>query len=90
MSPLRSTDGYVLMATHLPHHSQEEDVYDLFTQFGYIKQFSFRRCLSSILPETSYCLVQFETKEEAADAITNLDGYTIASHKISVDWAFSS
>lgn len=87
--PQKSVEGWVIIITHLHEEAQEEDIRELFGEYGQIKslcfgvdrQTGFSKC-------KGYAFIEYGTKAEAQDAINVREGSDILGKRIHVDWAF--
>eukprot|EP00518_Triparma_eleuthera_P000384 CAMPEP_0182452990 /NCGR_PEP_ID=MMETSP1319-20130603/245_1 /TAXON_ID=172717 /ORGANISM="Bolidomonas pacifica, Strain RCC208" /LENGTH=91 /DNA_ID=CAMNT_0024650875 /DNA_START=146 /DNA_END=417 /DNA_ORIENTATION=+ len=84
--PQRSVEGWVLIVTGIHDEASEDDVEDAFIDFGNVQKLTCPRSRSSgrLL---GYALIEFAEKEEAADAIINMDKKPLLGKEIRVDYA---
>jgi len=85
--PLRSVEGWVTFVTGIHEEAQEEDIRELFCDFGRIKSIVLNADRKSGLAK-GYALVEFLERNEAQDAINALHGKPLLGKKIGVHWAF--
>ena len=89
VGPLKSINGWVLFARGIHEEAQDEDLSDLFSDFGKVKSLHLNQDRRTGLAK-GYCMIEFEKKEEAQDAINSLHGTKFLNRKISVDWCFTT
>ena len=84
--PAPSVEGWILMVTGVHEDAQDEDVREVFEDFG--------RLIDIQLPidrrtgyVKGYALVQFARKDEARAALSEMDGAELLGETISVTWA---
>ena len=85
--PLRSVEGWVTFVTGVHEEAQEEDIREVFCDFGRIKSIVLNADRKSGLAK-GYALVEFLERNEAQDAINALHGKPLLGKKIGVHWAF--
>jgi RNA-binding protein 8A len=87
VGPLKSINGWVLFVTGIHEEAQEDDLSDLFSEFGKVKSVHLNLDRKTGLAK-GYCMIEFDKKEEAQDAINSLHGSKFLNRIISVHWAF--
>lgn len=83
----KSVEGWVLIATNIHEEAQEEDVYDMFADYGdltYI-QVPLDRRTGYV---KGYAVLEYSLESEAKKAIDAMNGKNFFGRKIKVDWAF--
>jgi RNA-binding protein 8A len=85
--PLMSVEGWVTFVTGIHEEAQEEDIREVFCDFGKIKSIVLNADRKSGLAK-GYALVEFLERNEAQDAINALHGKPLLGQKIGVHWAF--
>jgi RNA-binding protein 8A len=83
-----AVEGWVLFATNVHAETQEEDLYDLFADYGQVSQIDLNLDRRTGFVK-GYALVVYETKDQAERAIKELNGKDLFGQKLSVNWAFS-
>lgn len=87
VGPLQSINGWILFATGIHEEAQEDDLHDLFSEFGKVKSVHLNLDRKTGLAK-GYCMIEFDKKEEAQDAINSLHGSKFLKRIINVHWAF--
>lgn len=83
----RSVEGWLLFATGIHEEAQEDDLLDVFSEFGKVKSIHLNLDRKTGLVK-GYAMILFEQKECAQDAINALHGTKFLDKIINVHWAF--
>ena len=79
--------GYVIAVTGLNEELQEEDIQDVFSEYGEIKN-----CVLNLDRRTGYlkgyALLEYATAEEAKKTIEEFNDSELNGKVVKVDWAF--
>ncbi|WRT65869.1 uncharacterized protein IL334_002820 [Kwoniella shivajii] len=84
----KSVEGWIIVVTGLNEEATEEDLQDLFGDYGEVKNLSMalNRRTGYVM---GYALVEFAEKEQAEKAIKDTDGTTFLEKTIKTDFAFA-
>ena len=73
--------------TGLYEELQEEDLLDIFTEFGSIKSLHFNIDKRTGYAK-GYAFIEYQSKDNGRKAIDKMNGEEVAGQKVKIDWAF--
>ncbi|KAI1709866.1 RNA recognition motif domain-containing protein [Ditylenchus destructor] len=78
-----------LIIRNLPFDTKEEEVTELASKFGRIKELRLPKCKDTKFPDScaGFCFVQYFGRKEAEEAKEQLNFTQFKSRKVAVDWA---
>lgn len=83
----KSIEGWIIFVRNVHPEAAEEDLQDLFLEFGEVKNFRMEMDRRTCFVK-GYALIEYNQKQEAKQAIEQMDGAEFMERKLAVDWAF--
>ena len=82
-----AVEGWVIFVSNVHEETQEEDVRDVFGEFGKIANLHLNLDRRTGFAK-GYMLLEYKNIEEAEAAISKMNGSTFLGKEVQVDWAF--
>ncbi|KAL0486664.1 RNA-binding protein [Acrasis kona] len=80
-------DGYVVFVRNIHEEAHEDDVHDIFSDFGNIKNINLNLERRSGLVK-GYALIEYAEKDQAQESIEKMNGKEYRDKELSVGWTF--
>ncbi|KAJ2490918.1 hypothetical protein IWW37_002697 [Coemansia sp. RSA 2050] len=86
-SPQRSVEGWVIVATGVHEEAREEDLRDLFSDYGKVRNLHLNLDRQTGYVK-GYALIEYALQSEAEQAISKASGKKLLGKPLTVDFAF--
>ncbi len=86
-APFRSVEGYIIFVSNIHPEASEDHIYDLFTEYGSIKNVHINMDRNSGFLK-GYALLEFEHLKVAEAVVENVNGKLFYGKNLKVSYAF--
>eukprot|EP01080_Neovahlkampfia_damariscottae_P002648 gene2648-3845_t len=85
--PIKSVEGWIILVRNIHEEANEEDIFDIFSDFGEILNLNLNLDHESGHAK-GYAFIEYKTKEEGEIAIKEMNSKEYREQELKVSWTF--